>query len=143
MLNKTIIQGRLTRDAELRYTQSNKSVASFTVAWSETYNGNENKVFLPCVAWGKTGEFICRYFDKGSEILLEGRLQSRKWTDSNGNNRETIELVVDRAHFAGKRETKPEFTPPEVTAPAEVETIPENSYAEFEELCGDDDELPF
>lgn len=143
MLNKTIIQGRLTRNAELRYTQSNKSVASFTVAWSENYNGTENKLFLPCVAWGKTGEFINQYFDKGSEILLEGRLQSRRWTDSNGNNREVIELIIDRAHFAGKREAKKEFTPPEQTeAPTTEVEETDFEQTDFEELC-DDSELPF
>ena len=104
MLNKTIIQGRLTRDVELRQTQTGTNVALFTVAWSDTYKGNERKLFMPCVAWSFTGEFIANYFSKGQEICVEGYLTSRQWEDSEGNKREVIELTVDKAHFCGKRE---------------------------------------
>jgi single-strand DNA-binding protein len=105
MLNKTIIQGRFTRDAELRETQAGTKVASFTVAWSEKYKDTERKLFMPCVAWGNNAEFACTWFSKGSEVVVEGYLTSRKWQDKIGNSRETIELTVDRLHFCGPKQT--------------------------------------
>lgn len=110
MLNKTIIQGRLTRDAELRQTQTGTKVASFTVAWSESYKGNERKLFMPCVAWGQSAEFVCTWFKKGSEIIVEGSLTTRPWKDQNGNSRESIELTVDRLHFCGPKQAGNETT---------------------------------
>lgn len=101
MINKMIIQGRLTKDVELRHTQSGVAVASFTVAWSEKRNNSENKLFLPCVAWRNSAEFASKYFSKGQEVVVEGKLTSRKWTDKEGNNRETVELTVDQLHFCG------------------------------------------
>ena len=103
MINKTIIQGRLTKDPELRKTNSGTSVASFTVAWSDKYGDNERKLFMPCVAWKATAEMLQKYFVKGQEIVVEGSLGSRTWQDKNGNNRETIELTVDRLHFCGAK----------------------------------------
>lgn len=133
MLNKTIVQGRLTRDAELRETQTGKKVASFTVAWSEKYNDTERKLFMPCVAWGKSAEFVALYFKKGSEIIVEGALTSRKWQDQNGNNRETIELIVDKMHFCGAKKT-------DTPAADALDSISED---EFVEITDDESELPF
>lgn len=105
MVNKVVIHGRMVRDVELRRTASGTAVASFTVAWSEKYKETERKLFLPCVAWGNNAEFASKYFQKGAELVAEGYLTSRQWQDKNGNNRETIELTVDRLHFCGgKRE---------------------------------------
>ena len=101
MLNHYALQGRLTRDPELRHTQSGVAVASFTVAWSEKRGNSENKLFLPCVAWRNSAEFAAKYFTKGQEVVVEGKLTSRKWTDKDGNNRETVELIVDQMHFCG------------------------------------------
>ena len=106
MLNHATIQGRLTRDPELRQTQSGTPVAGFTVAWSEKYKENEQKLFMPCVAWGKQGEFVANYFVKGQETTVEGKLVTRKWEDKNGNNRETVELIVDRIHFCGPKQDR-------------------------------------
>lgn len=103
MINKCVIQGRLTKNVELRYTQSNTPVASFTVAWSEKYKDTEQKLFMPCVAWRNTAQFAANYFDKGQECVVEGKLTTRKWTDRDGNNRETVELVVDQMHFCGSK----------------------------------------
>ena len=75
MLNKTIIQGRLTKDAELRHTQTGKAVASFTLAWSEQYQDQERKLFLPCVAWSGTGEFISKWFKKDSWMPTKAELE--------------------------------------------------------------------
>ena len=128
-LNRMTLQGRLTKAPELRYTQAGKPVASFTVAWSEKYKETERKLFLPCVAWRGTAEFVSRHFDKGSEIVVEGTLGSRRWQDKEGNNRETIELTVDNVHFCGpKREAQGGYTDPE----------------DFEEIDDEDDsDLPF
>lgn len=136
MLNKTIIQGRLTRDAELRQTQTGTKVASFTVAWSESYKGNERKLFMPCVAWGQSAEFVCTWFKKGSEIIVEGSLTSRPWQDKNGNNRESIELTVEKMHFCGSKQADNEGTA-DASAP-ELEGMP----AGFT-VTDDDGDLPF
>ena len=103
MLNKTILQGRLVRDVEMRTTQSGVAVASFTVAWSEKYKETETKCFLPCTAWRNTGEFISKYFSKGQEIIVEGQLSTRTYVDKDGNNRSVLELTVDKAHFCGSK----------------------------------------
>ena len=103
-INKTIIQGRLTKDVELRSTQSGKPVCGFTVAWSEKVKESEQKVFMPCVAWNAQAEFISKYFSKGQECVVEGKLVSRQWQDKQGNNRETIELIADRVHFCGPKQ---------------------------------------
>lgn len=102
MLNHIVIMGRLTRDPELRYTQSGVPVASYTVAVDRDFadqSGQKPTDFIDCVAWRQTGEFISRYFQKGSMIVTEGRLQSRKWQDRDGNNRTSWEINADRAYF--------------------------------------------
>lgn len=135
-INKTIIQGRLTKDPELRHTQSGKAVASFTVAWSESHNGTESKLFLPVVAWDKNGEFVSKFFRKGQELVVEGRLGSRQWTDRDGNKRETVELTADRVHFCGpKQEQSGGFKP--AAAPVNV------SANDWEEIKDDGEDLPF
>ena len=105
MLNRTTIQGRITRDPEFKQLDNGTAVATFTVAWSEKYKDKEIKLFLPCVAWGNNAMFLCQYFVKGSEIIVDGKLTSRKWQDKEGNNRESIELTVEKMHFAGSRQT--------------------------------------
>ena len=91
MLNHIVIMGRLTRDPELRYTQSQTPVASFTVAVDRDFGGRDGGEkqtdFIDCSAWRQTGEFVSKYFRKGSMIVVSGRLQSRKWQDRDGNNR--------------------------------------------------------
>lgn len=103
-INKTIIQGRLTRDPELRSTNTGKPVCSFNIAWSEKFKDTEQKVFLTCVAWDKNAEFASKHFAKGQECVVEGKLFARKFTDKSGNDREIIELNVERMHFCGKKE---------------------------------------
>lgn len=103
MLNKTVLQGRLVADPEIRYTQAGVPVASFKVAWSEKYNNNETKCFLPCVAWRNTAEFISNYFSKGQECIVEGYLSTRSYEDKDGNSRSITELTVDKVHFCGPK----------------------------------------
>lgn len=103
-INHAILQGRMTRDPELRMTNNGKPVCGFTVAWSERSKDTEQKVFLNCVAWDKNAEFIAKHFQKGQELIAEGRLIARKFTDKEGRDREVVEMVVGRVHFCGKKE---------------------------------------
>lgn len=113
MLNHITIMGRLTRDPELRRTGSGLAVASFTVAvdrdWPNKETGEKETDFIDCVAWRQTGEFVSKYFMKGSMIVVSGRLQIRTWTDKDGNKRKTAEIVADNVYFGEskkKEETK-------------------------------------
>ena len=107
MLNHITIMGRLTRDPELRSTQSGVSVASFTVACDRDFGGRDGGErqtdFIDCVAWRSTGEFVSKYFHKGSMIAVSGRLQSRKWQDREGNNRTNWEINADNVYFGESR----------------------------------------
>ena len=104
MINHTVLQGRLTRDPELRETSSGIPVCSFTVAWSEKFKERETKLFLPCTAWRGTAEMVSRNFSKGREIAVEGRLSTKEWGDKDGNRRTSIEMSVDRVHFCGPKD---------------------------------------
>ena len=103
MLNHITIMGRLTRDVELRRTGSGIAVASFTVAVDRDFSGRDGGEketdFIDCVAWRQTGEFVSKYFTKGSMIVVSGRLQIRGWTDKDGNKRRTAEVVADNVYF--------------------------------------------
>lgn len=101
MLNKAILMGRLTRDPELRHTQSNTAVCSFTLAIDRDYSKTEQKEtdFIDCTAWGKTAEFVSKWFQKGVMAIVVGRVQSRKWQDKNGNNRTSVEVNCAEVMF--------------------------------------------
>ena len=103
MLNHITIMGRLTRDPELRRTGSGTAVASFTLAVDRDFaprDGGERETdFIDCVAWRQTGEFVSKYFTKGSMIVVSGRLQIRNWTDKEGNKRRSAEVVADNCYF--------------------------------------------
>lgn len=109
MLNTITLQGRLTKDPELRTTQSGVSVTSFTLAVERDYTQGTAKEtdFVDCVAWRQTGEFVSKYFTRGQMALVTGRLQSRKWQDRDGNNRTNWEVNADHVYFgeAKKRES--------------------------------------
>ena len=111
MLNHITIMGRLTRDPELRRTGSGIAVASFTVAVDRDFGGRDGGEretdFIDCVAWRQTGEFVSKYFTKGSMIVVSGRLQIRNWTDKEGNKRTSAEINVSNAYFGdSKRENE-------------------------------------
>lgn len=103
MLNHIVIMGRLTRDPELRHTQSGIAVTSFSVAVDRDYSsrdgGEKQTDFINCVAWRSTGEFVSKYFTRGSMIVVSGRLQMRSYTDKDGNNRTAAEIVADNVYF--------------------------------------------
>ena len=109
MLNHITIMGRLVRDPELRRTGSGIAVTSFTVAVDRDFpnkeSGERETDFIDCVAWRQTGEFVSKYFTKGSMAVVSGRLQIRGWTDKDGNKRRTAEIVADNVYFgSSKRE---------------------------------------
>lgn len=109
MLNTITVQGRLTADPELRYTQSGKSVVSFSVACERDYadqNGQRGCDFISVAAWNGTAEFVCKYFFKGSMILLSGRLQQRTYTDKAGQNRSVHEIVASNVWFGESKRSE-------------------------------------
>lgn len=128
MVNEVIYQGRLTKDPDLKSTQSGISTLLFNVAWSNKYKDVETKCFLLCRAWRQTAEFISTYFKKGQEIIIVGHLETQKWDD----DKEVTLCMVDRAHFAGSKATtiRDDDTKP---SPDEFMDIPDNV----------DEELPF
>ncbi len=139
MLNHIAIMGRLVRDPELRRTSSGKAVASFTLAVDRDFaakDAQRETDFIDCVAWRSTGEFVSKYFSKGRMAVVSGRLLIRPWTDKDGNNRRSAEVVVENIYFgAAKKEGGP--TPaPDYVAPQSAE----NDYALLED---EDRQLPF
>lgn len=111
MLNKIILMGRLTRDPELRHTQSGTAVASFSLAVDRDFkgqNGEKETDFIDIVAWRHTAEFVSKYFHKGRMAVVEGRLQMRDWTDRDGGKRRTAEVVADNVYFGDSKRTASE-----------------------------------
>ena len=113
MLNSCDFQGRFAADPELRTTQTGKQVASFRMAVDRDMvdaNGHRPTDWLTFTAWGKTAEFICKFFQKGSMIAIDGSIQTRQYQDKNGNNRTAIEFVVDNIYFAGPKQDNQQGT---------------------------------
>lgn len=115
--NGVHIMGRITRDLELRHTQSGTAVCQFCVAVTRSFkdaNGEYQSDFIDCVAWRNSAEFIAKYFSKGAMIALDGELQTRNYTDKDGNKRKATELLVSSTAFTGeKREAAAKPTPTE------------------------------
>ena len=104
-VNHLVFQGRNVRDLELKTTQSGIENVKFTLAWSEKYKETERKCFLTCKAWRQMASFLDRYFhSKGSEMVVEGALETEEWEDKDGNKRSQIVLNVDKVHFCGKKQ---------------------------------------
>jgi single-strand DNA-binding protein len=103
MLNTITIQGRLTRDPELRRTGGGVAVTNFTVACERDFNegGEKTTDFIECVAWRNTAEFASKYFSKGKQAVVKGRLQIRAYTDKDGNRRTAAEVVAESLYFCG------------------------------------------
>ena len=161
MLNRIVLMGRLTRDPELRRTQTGTPVASFSLAvdrdFADKSTGQRATDFIDIVAWRNTAEFVSKYFTKGRMAVVEGRLQIRDWQDKDGNKRRSAEVVADSVYFGdSKRDSDGGSYAPRSNgnsgygggyAPANNGS----SYAapaapavsEFAELSDDDGELPF
>lgn len=132
MLNNITVQGRLTKDPELKTTPGGHNVTSFTVACQRNYQTNGERVtdFIDCVAWRNTAERICKYWRKGQEIVVVGSLESRKYTDRSSNNRTAWEVKVQEAYFTNReRQEAQEFN----------QTAPEENWSQIP----DDEDLPF
>ena len=159
MLNHIVIMGRLTRDPELRRTGSGIAVASFTVAVDRDFGGRDGGEketdFIDCVAWRQTGEFVSKYFPKGSMMVVAGRLQIRNWTDKEGNKRRSAEVVADNVYFGDSRRDGDSqdggYVPassgyssaPSSYAPPANQSFGSAPVSDFAELSDDDGELPF
>ena len=106
MLNRIIVMGRMTRDPELRRTNSGTAVACFSLAVDRDFksqSGEKETDFIDSVAWRNTAEFVSKYFTKGRMAVVEGRLQLRDWTDKDGNKRRTAEIVADSVYFGDSK----------------------------------------
>jgi single-strand DNA-binding protein len=105
-MNKVLLIGRLTKDPELRYTQSGTAVASFTLAVNRRFSnqsGDREADFINCVAWQKSAEFVANYFRKGQQMALEGRLQVRSYDGNDGQRRWVTEVVAEQIEFVGSK----------------------------------------
>ena len=124
MLNVVAIMGRLVADPQLRQTTTGKNVASFRIACDRgrrDANGQNQADFFDVVAWERSAEFVCRYFQKGSLIAVDGRLQSRQYQDKTGNNRQAVEIVAQNISFTGPKSQNQGMGAPAMSAPAPAE----------------------
>lgn len=135
MLNHITIMGRFTKDPEMRRTGSGVAVTSFTIACDRDFgqNGEKETDFIDVTCWRNTAEFVSKYFTKGRMAVVSGRLQIRKWTDKNGNERRSAEVVADNVYFGDSKSSSnaQNFVP---------SGEPLQEYAVVD---GDDDSLPF
>lgn len=164
MLNRIILMGRLTRDPELRRTQSGTAVASFSLAvdrdFADKATGNRATDFIDIVAWRNTAEFVSKYFSKGRMAVVEGRLQIRDWQDRDGNKRRSAEVVAENVYFGdskrdsdgGSYANRGNSSYAGGFGGGYAPTAPQNNgygapaapaVSEFAELSDDDGELPF
>ena len=134
-LNHIVLQGRMTKQPELRRTGTGVAVTSFTIAVDRDIankeTGERETDFIDCVAWRGTGEFVDKHFSKGSMAVVSGRLQIRSWTDKEGNKRRNAEVVADNVYFGDSK--KDSGSAPSVTHPAQ----------DFQQIDVDDEQLPF
>lgn len=143
MFNLVVLTGRLTADPELKTTQSGISVTSFSIAVDRRYRAGEDRQtdFINVVAWRQSAEFVAKYFKKGNMIGIEGSIQTRKYTDKNGNNRTAFEVVANNVQFVeSKRDSAPSSV--EDSAPAaSFSNAGANDFADLGDIS--DDDLPF
>ena len=143
-MNKVILMGRLTKDIEMRQTPNGVSLARFSIAVTRRFknsNGEYDADFINCIAWRKTGEFIARYFQKGSMIAVVGSIQSRSWDGNDGKKQYATEVIVDEAYFTG---SKSESSTGGNTDLSDSGLDDLNSqYGEDFATIGDEEDLPF
>ena len=138
-LNVVALMGRLTRDPEMRKTPQGVSVATFTVAVDRSFvkQGEERQAdFIDIVCWRNTAEFVCKYFQKGSMIALNGSIHTRTYQDKYGTNRKAFEIVADNVHFAGAK------TPAEKVQTGSEHDLDMSPGDDFE-VISDNEDLPF
>lgn len=160
-MNKVFLMGRLTAEPELKFTQSGKEVLSFSLAVDSGYGEKKKTDFITCVAWEGTAKFISQWFHKGSLLLVEGALRTRKYTDKSGNNRTATEVLVSQGHFTGEKSNRSsadgmpeegEFSSSFAIPPAAYQAATYNAQLpppqqmgmnDFSEVSSDDEDLPF
>ena len=134
MLNHIVIMGRLTRDPELKTTNNGIPVVSFSLAvdrdFADKESGERGVDFIDVTAWRHTAEFVSRYFTKGRMAVVSGRLQTRNWTDKDGNKRKAVEIVADNVYFGDSKRN-------------DSETAAPSAPSDFAPIEGDDEALPF
>ncbi len=143
--NKVILMGRLTADPELKQSQSGTSVTSFSLAVDRRYTkeGQEKQAdFITIVAWRQTAEFVCRYFGKGSAMLVCGELQTRSWTDQQGNKRYATEVVASEVSFCEAKKNS-EGSSPANNQNGSPAYVPDAYTQPSFESVGADEDLPF
>lgn len=133
MLNKAILMGRLCADPELRSTGNGTPVCTFTLA-VDRRSKDEGTDFIEVVVWSKTAEFVTKYFTKGMQMAVAGRIQTRNWEDKQGNKRKTVEVVADEVHFAESKRNS-QNSNPEIGDPM--------AALGFNALPDDESDLPF
>ena len=149
-MNKAIIIGRLTRDPEMRTTTSGINSTTFTVAVSRNYtnlNGERETDFLNCVAWRKQAENIAKYCTKGSQVAVEGRIQTRSYDAQDGTKRYVTEIIADNVTFLGAKGSNVisdnNFVGDSAISDIATTDISEDPYKDFGEVAISDDDLPF
>ncbi len=140
-MNKVILMGRLTKNPEMRYSNtSNVAVVRFSLAVDRRFKreGQPEADFINCVVFGKTGEFVNNYFSKGMRVAVTGRIQTSSWEDETGKRRYGTDVIVEEAYFADSKQNNNANTQPvNQTAP------PVQANDGFATVDDDDDELPF
>ena len=145
MFNLVVLTGRLTAEPELKTTTSGTSVTSFSIAVDRRYKQGEEKQtdFINIVTWGKTAEFVTKYFSKGSMIGIEGSIQMRRYQDKDGNNRTAFEVIANNVQFVESKRAESNGEGNSLPT-AENDLLPQlaERLEEFTEVA-DDDDLPF
>ena len=140
MLNNVILMGRLTAVPELKHTQSDVSVTSFTLAvernFADKQSGQRQTDFIDVTAWRQTAEFICKYFGKGQLVAVQGAIQTRSYEDKDGNKRKAVEVLCEHAYFAEAK--RPANGAEELSSAADAMGIPKGEFTPIA-----DDDLPF
>lgn len=149
-MNKVIIIGRLTKNPEMRTTTSGAVTTSFTVAVSRTYtnqNGERETDFINCVAWRKQAENIAKYCSKGSQVAVEGRIQTRSYDAQDGTKKYVTEVIADNVTFLGTKGSNSSLEMPNYSGAHEdvvTTDVTEDPFKDFgEEIALSDDDLPF
>lgn len=146
MLNVVTIIGRMVKDPELKTTKSGKSVCSFRIANDSGYkdaSGQSQTNWLDVTAWGKTAEFVCKYFPKGALIAFDGRLQTRQYQDKNGQNRTAVEIVAQNVSSCGSKESTSPAQQNAAQRPAAPSQRTQGEPVADYALIEDDGDLPF
>lgn len=133
MINKVILMGRLTRDPEMRHTNSGTPVTTFSIAIDNGYGDNQRTDFVNCLAWNKTAEFVTKYFTKGKMIIVIGRITTRSWETQDGKRAYATEVVAQEVNFGESKSSQQTATQPPM----------QDDDDDFTPLDEEDDDLPF